>query len=54
MIAFQKNLIATADAHELMAEFGETGGGISGAEQGEDGGRQQEGLESFATKHACP
>jgi hypothetical protein len=30
VIAFQKNLIAAADAHHLMAEFGEAGGGVGG------------------------
>jgi hypothetical protein len=39
MIAFQQNLIAAADAHHLMADFVETRAGVSGAEEGEDGGK---------------
>ncbi len=38
VIAFQKNLVAAADAHHLVADFVEAGGGVSGAEEGEDGG----------------
>jgi hypothetical protein len=37
VIAFQKNLVATADTHHLVADLVEAGGGISGAEEGEDG-----------------
>jgi hypothetical protein len=37
VIALEKNLIASADAHELVAEFGEARGWIAGAEKGEEG-----------------
>jgi hypothetical protein len=45
VIAFQKNLVAAADAHHLMADFSEAGGGISSAEECEDSGTEQDGLE---------
>jgi hypothetical protein len=48
VIAFEENLVATADAHHLVADFGEAGGGVSGAEEGEDGGAEQEGLDDLA------
>jgi hypothetical protein len=44
VIALQKNLIAPADAHQLVAEFGEASRGIAGTEQGKDGGTENEGL----------
>jgi hypothetical protein len=48
VVAFQKNLIAAADAHHLMADFVEARGGIAGAEKGEDGEAEQEGVQGFA------
>jgi hypothetical protein len=36
VVALEENLAATADAHELMAEFVEASGGISSADEGED------------------
>jgi hypothetical protein len=36
VIALQQNLMAAADAHQLVAEFAEAGGGISGAHQEKD------------------
>ncbi|HXP41084.1 MAG TPA: hypothetical protein VN833_12460 [Candidatus Acidoferrales bacterium] len=47
MIAFQKNLVASANAHHLVADFVEARGGIAGAEESEDKGAEQEGLQSF-------
>jgi len=44
VVAFQKNLIAAADAHHLMADFVKARGGIAGTEEREDSGAQQEGL----------
>ena len=41
MIAFQKNLVATADAHHLMADLVEACGGIARAKQGEDSGADE-------------
>jgi hypothetical protein len=38
VVAFQKNLLAAADAHHLVTDFVEAGGRISGAEEDEDGG----------------
>jgi len=38
VIAFQKNLIASADAHQLVAEFREAGGGIASTEEEENRG----------------
>jgi hypothetical protein len=37
VIAFEQDLIAAADAHHLMAEFVEAGGGIASAGEGENG-----------------
>jgi hypothetical protein len=34
VVAFQKNLIAPADAYHLVADFGESRSGIAGTEQG--------------------
>ncbi len=48
VVAFQKNLIAAADAHHLVADFVEAGGGIAGAEESEDGGAEQEGVHCLA------
>jgi hypothetical protein len=47
VIAFQKNLVASANAHHLVADFVEARGGIAGAEESEDKGAEQEGLHSF-------
>ena len=54
VVAFQKNLFAAADAHHAMSDFVEAGGGISGAEKGEDGEAEQEGLCRFAASLADP
>jgi hypothetical protein len=48
VIALQKNLAATADAHQLMADFLEAGGGIAGAGEHEDGEREQTALQQAA------
>jgi hypothetical protein len=48
VIAFQKNLIAAADAHHLMADFVKAGSGIASADQGEDGGDEKDGVGEFA------
>jgi hypothetical protein len=37
VIAFQKNLVAAADAHHLMADLIKARGGIARAKQAEDG-----------------
>ena len=47
MIAFQKNLIATANAHHLVADFVEAGGGVTGAEESDEGGAEQQRLAEF-------
>jgi hypothetical protein len=46
VIAFQQNLMASADAHELMAELLEACGFVSGAEEDEDGEADECALES--------
>jgi hypothetical protein len=38
VVAFEQDLAATADAHELMAEFVEASAGIAGAGKSENGG----------------
>jgi hypothetical protein len=48
VIAFEQNLVAAADAHQLMADVFEAGGWISGAEEGEDGEAERGGVESAA------
>ncbi len=50
MIALQKNLGAAADAHHVVADFVEAGGGVSGAEEREDGGDEDEGMREFAAQ----
>jgi hypothetical protein len=37
VIAFQKNLIASTDAHHLVADLIETRRGVAGAKKGEEG-----------------
>jgi hypothetical protein len=49
VVAFQKNLVAAADAHHLVADFVEACGGVSGADQSEDRGAEQKGLRELAT-----
>ncbi len=44
MIAFQKNLVASADAHHLVADFVEARGRVAGAEADENGGAYQDRL----------
>jgi hypothetical protein len=41
MVALQKNLVAAADTHHLVADLVEARSGIAGAEQGEDRGAEQ-------------
>lgn len=41
VVAFQENLFAAADAHHLVTDFVEAGGGISGSEKSEDGEAEQ-------------
>jgi hypothetical protein len=48
VVAFEKDLAAAADAHQLMAEFSETRGRISGAGEGEDGERKDGALQNAA------
>jgi hypothetical protein len=48
VIAFQKNLVAAADAHHLMAEFIEARGRIAGAGEGEDGETEKAALHKAA------
>jgi hypothetical protein len=48
VVTFQKNLVATADAHQLVAEFVEARGGIACAHEREDGETKQAGLEQAA------
>ena len=48
VIAFEKNLVAAADAHHLVAEFVEARGGIAGAGEGEDGETEQAAVQEAA------
>jgi len=48
VIAFQENLVASADAHHLVADFVEARGGIAGAQEGEGGGAYQDRLRATA------
>jgi hypothetical protein len=48
VIAFQKNLVAAADAHHLVADFVEARGRVAGAEQGEDGETEQAAVQQAA------
>jgi hypothetical protein len=52
MIAFQKNLIAPADAHHLVANFGEPASWIAGTQQYEDCDGQSRSLYCVATSYA--
>ena len=47
VVAFEQNLVAAADAHELVADFVEASGGIAGAGQGEHGEGQQGAVEQL-------
>jgi hypothetical protein len=47
MVAFQKNLVAAADAHQLMAELGETGSRVAGAGEDDDGQAEDECLKGL-------
>jgi hypothetical protein len=48
VVAFQKNLVAAANAHHLVADFVEACGGIAGADEREDSGAQQDGLRGLS------
>ncbi len=48
VVAFEQNLVAAADAHQLVAEIVEAGSGIAGADEGEDGEPEQATMESAA------
>jgi hypothetical protein len=48
VIAFEQNLVAAANAHQLMADVFEASGGISSAEESEDGEAERGGVESAA------
>jgi hypothetical protein len=50
VVAFQKNLVAAADAHHLVADFIEARGWIAGAEEREDGRAQQDGFREFVSE----
>lgn len=44
MVAFEEDLAAAADAHELVADLGEAGGGIVSAGKEEDGEREEDAM----------
>jgi hypothetical protein len=48
VIAFEQDLVAAADAHQLMAEFVETGGGICRAGEDENGCGEHRAVEDAA------
>jgi hypothetical protein len=48
VIALEQNLVATADAHQLMTEFVETRRRITGAGEGADGKTEQGALQRAA------
>jgi len=48
VVALEQDLVASADAHELMAEFVEAGGGVSGAGESGDSEGEQSAVESAA------
>ena len=48
VVAFEQDLSAAADAHELMAEFVEASGGVAGAGEGEHSGSQDRAVEDAA------
>ena len=48
VIAFEQDLSASADAHELMAELVETRGRVGGAGEDEDGGGEYGAVECAA------
>src|SRR5579872_1411304 len=48
VVAFEKNLVAAADAHELVAEFVEACGRIAGSHEREDGETEDAALEQAA------
>jgi hypothetical protein len=50
VIAFQKNLVAAADAHHLVADLVKARGGVAGAEERDDGEAEQDGLREFASQ----
>ena len=62
MVTFQKNLVAAADAHQLVAKLSKARGGVSGPGEEEDCEAEQECLERFAAVlpslvwrgHPCP
>src|ERR1700683_4762797 len=45
MVTLQQNLVAAANAHELMTDFVEAGRGIAGAGEHEDGERYQQAVQ---------
>jgi len=48
VIAFEEDLIAAANAHQLMAEILEARGGIAGADKGEDGEAKRDAVQGAA------
>ena len=48
MVALQKDLVASANAHHAVANFGEARGRIGGSEEDQDAGAEQEGLRESA------
>jgi hypothetical protein len=48
VIAFEKDLVAAADAHHLVAEFIEARGGIAGAGESEEGEAEESAVEEAA------
>ncbi len=48
MVTFEEDLIAAADAHQLMAELFESRRGITGAGEGTDGDAEQGALQRAA------
>jgi hypothetical protein len=47
VVAFQKNLVAAANAHHLMTDCVEACGGIASAQEREDGEAEKESLSCF-------
>ena len=52
MVAFEKNLAASADAHELVTELSKARAGIAGAGKHEDGHDEDGAVESAAESRA--
>jgi len=48
VVTLEQNLVAAADAHQLVADLGEAGRRVARAGKGEDGEREQSAVESAA------